>query len=191
VVEAIGIDHGDPLVTLDLAAAGAAVRALPWVEEVTVSRVWPGTVEVIVVERTPAAALVQEGEQVALVDDEAQVLDLVPPGTDDVVVVRGLPLGLEPGQVVGGAGPAAIALAGSIPPDLRPRVSELVVTPDGRLELGLLDEDGDPAGLVRFGDGSLLADKLRALVTMLTHVDLDGLEVLDLEVPGAPALTRR
>jgi hypothetical protein len=46
-------------------------------------------------------------------------------------------------------------------------------------------------GVVRFGSAEALEEKLVALATVLSDVDLTDLAVLDLRVPSSPALTRQ
>jgi cell division protein FtsQ len=191
VLAATGIERGDPLLTLDLHAAEVGVRAVPWVAEATVERSWPGSVQVSIVERVPVAGLFRADGRLALVDADAHVLEVVPPVGSGVVGIAGLPDGHRPGDVVDGPGPAAIALAGAIPVELRGRVVHVAVSEAGALSLDLVVEEGEPPAEVRFGPGGGLAEKLRALVTMVASADLRGVDVLDLEVPGAPALTRR
>jgi cell division protein FtsQ len=191
VLAATDIDRGDPLLTLDLAAAEAGVQALPWVADATVLRSWGGSVSVEVVERTPVAGLAEPDGRVALVDADGHVLDHVPNADDGVIPIEGLEGGLLPGDQVAGPARAAIALAAGIPAELRPRVVRMVVGAAGQLDLELVVEEDEPPALVHLGDGSQLAEKLRALVTMVASADLSDLAVLDLEVPGAPALTRR
>jgi len=47
--------HGTGLVRVDLAAVGAAVRKLPWVDAVSVERSWPRALHVSIVEQVPSA----------------------------------------------------------------------------------------------------------------------------------------
>jgi hypothetical protein len=54
---AIGIDPGDPLVSVDLGGAEEAVAELPWVASATVHRGWPGSIRVAVEERRAVAAV--------------------------------------------------------------------------------------------------------------------------------------
>jgi len=51
VLAAAGVSLGDPMVDVDTEVVDARVSALPWVREVLVDRVWPGTVRITVSER--------------------------------------------------------------------------------------------------------------------------------------------
>jgi hypothetical protein len=57
---------------------------------------------------------------------------------------------------------------------------------DGQVHLNLA-----PSGRVLLGDASLVDEKVAALATVFERVDLRGLAVLDLRVPGAPVVTRK
>lgn len=56
------------LLTLDLEAARAQVEALPWVKQATLTKIFPDTLEVTIVEREPFA-LWQHQHVVTLIDD--------------------------------------------------------------------------------------------------------------------------
>ncbi|GGN77532.1 hypothetical protein GCM10010112_50630 [Actinoplanes lobatus] len=66
---AAAVEPDRPLARVDLDAVAAAVRGLPPVDRVLVTRSWPSTVEIQLVERAPVAA-VPAGEQFLLIDDE-------------------------------------------------------------------------------------------------------------------------
>jgi hypothetical protein len=53
-----------------------------------------------------------------------------------------------------------------------------------------LDAELVDGGTVRFGSIEDLAEKVTAVKTVLSDVDLACLELLDVRVPGSPALTR-
>src|SRR5690606_1806233 len=75
---ASGIDRGDPLLTSGVGGAAERIAELPWVQTVDVSRKWPNTIEVRVVERVPAAAVpVKDGGWV-LLDVTGRQLAVVP-----------------------------------------------------------------------------------------------------------------
>jgi cell division protein FtsQ len=63
---------GASLLTLDLDAAATGIRRHPWVADVSLRRVLPDRVDVVVTERTPAAVLVLE--ELWLVDAEGVVI---------------------------------------------------------------------------------------------------------------------
>ncbi|MCU1624624.1 MAG: peptidase [Frankiales bacterium] len=110
VARAVNVARGTPLARVDTAAVARRVRALDAVASVTVTRGWPDSLRVLVVERTAAVA-VPDGSRYALLDDQGVRFDIVstPPrgvvrleGTTDpaareaaLTVVRDLPLALR------------------------------------------------------------------------------------------------
>ncbi|WP_448582088.1 cell division protein FtsQ/DivIB [Thermaurantiacus sp.] len=67
----------DSMFLLDLEDMRARLAALPWVLEADVRRVWPDTLRVILVERTPAA-LWQESGRYRLLDASGTLLPMLP-----------------------------------------------------------------------------------------------------------------
>lgn len=179
---AADIGAGEALVSVDLAAAGQRIAALPWVEEVALHRRLDGTVDVAVSERTPVATAISDTGPV-LLDVDGRVLGPVSdaPGTP-VVELIGLQAVPTPGGYVDESALVALAIAERLaagdPGVVRSlEVDELVAT----LAQG---------GAVRFGDDGQLDAKLRSLHTVLDQVDLACLAVIDLRLPGSPVLTR-
>lgn len=66
--------RGQPVLTLDLDAARAGLRSLPWIADVQLRRVLPSTVEVRVRERTPVG-IARVGRRLYLVDRHGVLLD--------------------------------------------------------------------------------------------------------------------
>ena len=73
VVAAAHVTDGTPLARLDTAAVRRRIAALPAVESVTVSRSWPHTLRISVVERRPVVAVVH-GTEFQLVDRSGVIL---------------------------------------------------------------------------------------------------------------------
>jgi cell division protein FtsQ len=110
VARAVDVARGTPLARVDTAAVARRVRALDAVASVTVTRGWPDSLRVLVVERTAAVA-VPDGSRYDLLDDQGVRFDIVssPPrgvvrleSTTDpaareaaLTVVRDLPLALR------------------------------------------------------------------------------------------------
>ncbi len=92
VVEATGVSPGHPMTEVDGEAVAARVEALPWVERASVQRLWPATVRIRLVERTPVAqAVARDG--VVLVDRTGRLLATRPSPVPGLVAIDGL----EPG----------------------------------------------------------------------------------------------
>jgi cell division protein FtsQ len=181
-----GVRTGEPLMDVDLHAAGVRVGALPWVGRVDLHRRLNGTVAIRVTERTPAAVL-GDGADAVVVDATGRVLARasdVPDQAATLVRVLGIHGGLAPGDTVGGQPGAALALAGRLATAVPGAIATVTV---GQELVATLAQGGE----VRFGDPSRLATKLRSLQTMLDDVDLTCLAVMDLRAPANPVLTRR
>jgi cell division septal protein FtsQ len=176
-----GISPGDTMVGVDVGGAAARVEDLPWVEEATVARRWPGTVEIHVTEREPLAMLEVAEGRVALVDDDGRVLEVTrqpPAGLPEVTGVRGR---IAEGDELGRATRDALAILRALGERLPGVVASVSSDLDAALAAG---------GEIRFGSTEDLDDKIVAVETVLADVDTDCLELLDVRVPGSPALTR-
>jgi cell division protein FtsQ len=180
VVADAGVRPGQPLLDLDAGRAEAALEALPGIEEAHVTRHWPGSITIEVVERVPVAAMTVAGG-IALVGADGIVVD-VQPGPSALVAVDG-PSTLAPGDRVDAT--ALLAVAAALPDSVRALVSGIGEAGDGGVELRLA-----AGGVARLGSADRLAEKLVALQTMLTEVDTTCLAILDLQVPSAPTIDR-
>jgi cell division protein FtsQ len=175
------IEVGDAMIGVDADGVQARIEDLPWVARATVARRWPGTVEIHVTEREPLAMVRLSEGRVALVDGDGRVLEVTdrpPSGLPEVTGVRGR---LDAGQrLVRGPRDALAVLRA-----LSERLPGLVVAVSSDLDAALAS-----GGVVRFGSTDDLDDKIVAVETVLAHVDTACLELLDVRVPGSPALTR-
>lgn len=116
--DAIRTKVGDPILTLDLAAARSRIEAIQWVAHATVARRLPGTLLIKLDERSPFAVWQHDGRFV-LIDREGNVVT----DSDVAAFAHELPL------VVGAGAPeAAAALIDMInkQPSLWPRVAAIV-----------------------------------------------------------------
>ncbi len=193
VVVASGVQRSDQLVLVDRQGVERRVERLPWVRTASVSRSWPGTLEISVVEREAVAGFVGADGLLVLADAGGRILDVAPAGEVDptVVVITGPESPGAPGDSVAGPARAPLEVAAALPADIADRVGEIAVEEDGTITL-LLDPVGDAAGpRVVVGDTLDLKAKVGALATVLARVDLTGVASIDLQVPSAPALTRR
>ena len=181
---ATGIHRHSPMTDLDLGRARDRVLLLPWVNSATVTREWPVTVEVSVVERTPVAAAPASNGGFMLVDAEGRLLEQVPAPPPGVVVLVDVPPAGAPGDMLDPSAAAALTVASALPPELVPHIAGVVANADGvtlRLSVG---------GTARLGTADELPAKLLAVATFVDQVDLTDLCTLDVRVPSAPSLTR-
>jgi cell division protein FtsQ len=167
------IEVGDAMVGVDADRVAARIEELPWVAQATVARHWPGTIEIHVIEREPLAMVGLSEGRVALVDGDGRVLEVTdrpPSGLPEVTGVRGR---VAAGERLGHAPRDALAVLRALGERLPGVVAAVSSDLDAALAAG---------GEVRFGSIHDLDDKIVAVETVL--------ELLDVRVPGSPALTR-
>lgn len=196
VLAAIGIRRGDALLTADVGRAAGALSTLPWIATAKVRRSWPGTVVVTVVERTPIAAVEASSGGWVLLDVGGRQLTKEKEPALDIVRVAGRAMVVRLGHPAARRYRGALDLAAAIPRSLRGSVASLWPQRDGSLEatIALPGRDAPTqrgaTATARFGAPTQLAAKLVALAAVLERADLANIRVIDLRVPGAPALTR-
>lgn len=174
---------GTPMIDVDPGAARAGVAALPWVDEVRVTKLWPGTVRIVITERHEVATVETDRRgRWALVDADGRVLAVVDAEPD----LPALPgeRSAAPGDTLGGDDQRALAVLGALPSDLRSAVEATAAGADG-LELVL-----DDGFRVVLGDGGDLAAKAEAAEAVRQYAGDPGEACrIDVRVPTAPVLT--
>lgn len=73
-VDALGIDLGQPMLTIDIETARARIDSLAWVRDVAIEKRLPDTLVVTLVERRPLALWQNEGA-VTVVDAQGNIID--------------------------------------------------------------------------------------------------------------------
>jgi len=173
---------GDPLLTVDLGRLAEQVEALPWVDSATVTRQWPRSVRVAIVERVPAASLYQSDGTWSLVDAAGRILQSGPNQPAGLVpVVAGgavVPLG---GQLEGWRR-AAVEAAAHLAPALTTGLASVTLDPEGGIVLAL-----EGGGAVWLGDASDLATKQIQALGVLSALADAPVGVIDVRVPAAPS----
>ncbi len=178
VVGAAAVPMGAPLASIDAADVAARVAKLPAVATAAVTRSWPHTVTVTVVERVPVASATTPAG-VELVDAGGVVY----PGTP--------PPGL-PRLVFGAVGPddpsthSALAALATLPPPIRSQVLTVDATVagsgvPGQVTFGLTDNRQ-----VVWGTDDRAAEKAAVLVPLLTQPG----RVFDVTSPDLPTIRR-
>lgn len=189
VQQASGIERGDALLTSGVGEAAERIADLPWVQTVDVSRKWPNTIQVRVVERVPAAAVpVKDGGWV-LLDVTGRQLAVVPDPGPGVLRVELPPVAASPGRVLDAGADAVLELAAGRPATLQDRLLALRPAPNGAVD-GTVRLRNDATATVHFGRPTQAAAKWLALLTVLEDADPARVVTIDLRVPSAPALTR-
>ena len=184
---AAGVARGEPLLAVDGGAVARRVERLPWVASARVERAWPSTVEVQVTERVPVAVVQVTDERAAVVDAEGWVVSIeerqadAPAQPEEPLVLTGIAGRVAEGERLDDDARAALAVAAAV----AERMPGEVASVSTELDATLVD-----GGAIRFGSAEDLAAKVTAAKTVLSDVDLACLELLDVRVPGSPALTR-
>lgn len=173
VLKAAQIPAGSPMAALDPGAAAARIERIPQVASATVSRDWPGTVVISVVERVPAA-LVPDAGGYAVVDRGGVVFG------HSAAVRSGLPVidvsaPAKDAQVV----PGALAALRALPAALDRRISSITATDPYAITLTLTD-----GTTVNWGGGEDAVDKARDLVALMR---IGHAHHYDVSAPNAPA----
>jgi cell division protein FtsQ len=179
--ETAGIPPGTPLLRVDVDAARARVARLPQVASVKVTRGWPHTVVVTVVEREPVAVVGEPGRR-TLVDADGVLFDTVSGAP---------PAGVVPIDVAS-PGPgdpstmAALSAVEALSTDLRRQVASVAArTPD---DITLTLTDGT---LVRWGgpeQSGRKGDALEGVIGQLAKGALDPATTIDVSAPEAVVL---
>jgi cell division protein FtsQ len=166
---AAGVAPGTPLARVDMDRVSRRVGGLPPVDRVTVSRSWPRTLVVRVVERTPVAA-VPAGDGYVMVDRTGTVFDRAarPPAGLPVVKLH------TPGRG-DPATAAALTVLAALPPGLRDPMAALVADAPARIRLELRD-----GRQIVWGDATLNDDKARVALTLLSGTQ----KVTDVSAPS-------
>ncbi|NYI72101.1 cell division protein FtsQ [Naumannella cuiyingiana] len=169
--EAAAIPQGTPLVRVSESVIGERVAALPAVRRATVSRELPGTVRIVVTERTPVLVTATE-EGPRLVDADGAAF---PPGDkvpDDLPVAA-----------VQGGDPRLLAsvarVAGALTPELRDRGRELRASSRDDITLVV---DGRPD--VFFGSSDDAELKAQVATALLSQKG----RTIDVSAPGNPVV---
>lgn len=174
--------RGQSILGVDLGQWQHKLLSSPWVEDATIRRVLPSTVEITVAERRPMG-VARIGTAMYLVDPGAVIIDEYGPAYADLdlPIIDGLAAAPQDGGSLVDVARAEFAarVLGTLAtrPELQKRVSQLDVS---NLHDAVVILDGDPA-LLRLGDADFvarlqqyvdLAPALRARVTAVDYVDL-------------------
>ncbi|MDY6793675.1 MAG: FtsQ-type POTRA domain-containing protein [Actinomycetota bacterium] len=178
-----GITSDTHLLKMNVGAVEEAIRSEPYVEKVMVSRSFPNTVILEIVERQPQAAIYQNGKY-HLVDGRGYVLESLDQAAQGTVEIKDLdvPL-LFPGVEIGGERYDVImALIESLPEELEGMAEAVGYGNDTGLYMvsgGITVIYGDTLNLPR--------KNLIALLSLKGLVDkYGGMEYIDVSFPENP-----
>ncbi|MEX1008200.1 MAG: FtsQ-type POTRA domain-containing protein [Acidimicrobiia bacterium] len=174
---AAGVHRGDAMVWIDGGAAAQRIAALPWIRDARVEREWPGTVTVVVTERSPAG-WVDTGSSPVLVDGTGRVLERVsepPTGLPQIVSPKRVPpVGATITPAVGAE------VAGRLGVLARAGTRTVMLTPGG-VVLGLVSGPE-----IRLGEPTHVNTKIRSAIAVLTALDGQTVGYIDVTVPSNP-----
>lgn len=162
---------GRPLVRVDLAAIKARVEAIHAVKSVEVSRTWPHTIAIEIVERVPVA-VVSRGTTLQALDENGVLFGKYATPPDDLPLVR------TPPDVQAAALAEAARVVASLRADVADRVQVIDVETVDRINLELTK-----GVTVQWGSAEGSEDKAKVLVLLLKQKNV---RVIDVSVPGRP-----
>lgn len=170
ILEALEIEQGTSLALFDAAAARERLARIPWVETVSVQKLYPGTLQVRIDERE-AFALWQRGDRLSVIDASGRVIS-------DEVDGRYANLLMLVGHGAQYRGDRILAALEKMP-ELRPRVRAARLVSDRRWDLLL--ENGITVRLPETDVPRALADLMRldAETGLLTR----DITVVDIRLP--------
>lgn len=73
IIRSLDLKNHASMVMFDAAASRGRIQAMPWVEEVSIRKTYPGTVDIVIKERKPFA-LWQIGKVVSILDSDGQII---------------------------------------------------------------------------------------------------------------------
>ncbi len=189
--------RGSSIVTADLEPWRVKLLGAPWVADVAMRRIFPGTVSVVITEREPLG-IGRIRNSLYLIDREGSIIDEFGPkyADFDLPIIDGLSAGS--GAPDDSADPARAALAGRVLEDFqrRPDLARLVSQVDvsnARDAVVILKDD---TALIHTGDDHFaarvqfyldLAPRLREDVPQIDSVDLRYGERVFVKPQGAAA----
>lgn len=179
--EAAGIEAGKPLLRVDVDAAAARVARLPQVADAEVTRGWPRTVVITIVERAPVAVVGEPGQR-SLIDAEGVMFDSIT-GDPPAGVV---PLDVADPSADDPATRAALDALVALPAGVRKAVAAAAATSSEDVSLTLTD-----GTVVRWGgaeESEKKAAVLTALMEQLADGSLEPAATIDVSAPDAVVL---
>jgi len=175
------IDTTTNILWLSGSTVSGRLMASPWVRSATVTKSYPSTLTISVVERSAVAATESGDSWLALAADGTalELLKKMPPGLPLIVGAASPAIGRLSAETT----PAATAV-GLMNEETRSQVEKVVVAPDGTLRLFLVG-----GGRVEYGEAVELKDKADSLSGILSWAQENHsrIRTVDLTAPAAPA----
>jgi cell division protein FtsQ len=175
-----GLAPGQPMVSVDTAAAERRLRRLPWVKTALVERAFPNTVRIHLTERMAAAIAARPDGGWVLLDIGGRVLAERAERPGDLPEVVGAGATPAPGASLATARPV-LDVVGALPEAIRKQVT--IATLEGEavtLHTGVRE--------IRIGPPKQLAAKVAALSVLLERIGSRSVAFVDVRVPQAPVV---
>ncbi|HVW31814.1 MAG TPA: FtsQ-type POTRA domain-containing protein, partial [Acidimicrobiia bacterium] len=175
-----GLRRGEPMISVDTAAAEARLRALPWIDAALVERAFPNTVRIRITERVATAMAANPAGGFVVLDRTGRVLAAPADRPANLPEVIGTGPAPAPGATLDAARPVLDVVA-ALPEAVRKQVTtanldgEAVTLHTGSRE-------------IRIGPPTQLAAKVAALSVLLDKVGNRSVAALDVRVPDAPVV---
>ncbi|MXV87930.1 MAG: FtsQ-type POTRA domain-containing protein [Acidimicrobiales bacterium] len=185
--EAADIRPGDFMGTLDTGGAERSLESLPWVADARVRRRWPATVEVDVVERTPAAVALAAPGSWVLLDIEGRILTSPLTVVPELPRLSGIAAAPEPGAFLASDANALLAALSAAHGQPEFEVAALWRDRRGDLRARVRQQPGDLVLEVALGDDSAIGAKTAAIAAVIGEMTASD-AILDVSVPHLPVL---
>lgn len=185
--EAAGIGPGDFMGTLDTGGAERSLESLPWVADARVRRRWPATVDVDVVERTPAAVALAAPSSWVLLDIEGRILTSPLTVVPELPRLSGIAAAPEPGAFLASDANALLAALSAAHGQPEFEVAALWRDRRGDLRARVRQQPGDLVLEVALGDESAIGAKTAAIAAVIGEMTTSD-AILDVSVPHLPVL---
>jgi cell division protein FtsQ len=186
--EAMGVSVGDSMARLDTGAIAEKLESMAWVDEVAVTRRWPGTLEITVTEREAVAVTLVDADQWVLVDSDGRVLSEALGLVPSLPRLTGLRAAAEPGTFLAGDAAAPLAIITALPDSVAEQVAAIWRDGDGELSMSLISGD-----VVVLGGDLDLRAKVAAAATMVELMAEQGRVdwIIDVSVPSLTTVSDR
>jgi cell division protein FtsQ len=189
IVDASGLQHHPPLISVDPGAVAKRVEALPFIATAQVRRHWPDGVQIAVTERVPVVQMAGPGTSWSLLDGYGRTLQVEPARLPGVVVyiVHTATAGIPPAKVGGSLPPSAgpgLEVSRTLPPAFVAQVVSVTVAADGSISMAL------SSGItVMFGTDADRIAKYKDVASILASGTLHATSVIDVTVPESPTVS--
>lgn len=182
-----GLRVGQPMTSVDTAAAERRLRRLPWVDTAVVERSFPNTVRIELTERAAAAIAPRPAGGWVLLDRTGRILAERPDRPADLPEVVGAGATPVPGADLAGARPALDVVA-ALPESIRRQVTTARLDGEAVTLQARSPRGGGAQMEIRIGPPTSLSAKVAALSALVERIGDRSVAVLDLRVPTAPVV---